>query len=82
MGKVDETGMKKPTNLLVHGSRLCSAIGIVWLAGLLCHFFGAKTVALWLFFAGVGLSAALLVLLVVQLWRDHRPGRKTVSKEP
>lgn len=82
MGKVDETGMKKPTTLLVHGSRLCSAIGVVWLAGLLCHFFGARTVAQWLFFAGAALSVVLLVMLLVQLWRDHRPGSRTVSRKP
>ena len=46
--------------------------GMMWLAGLLCHYFGAEAAVPWLLWAGVILSAALLVMLIVQLLRERK----------
>ena len=59
--------MKKPADLLTPGRWLCCAIGLMWLAGMLCHYFGAEAAVPWLLWAGVILSAALLGMLIVQL---------------
>ena len=59
-------------NLLLAGSKLCSLIGLVWLAGLICLFLEVKQASFWLFLLGVVLSAVLLGMLIVQLVREHR----------
>ena len=40
--------MKKPVNLLIPGRWLCCAIGLMWLCGMLCHYFGAEAAVPWL----------------------------------
>ena len=50
--------MKKPADLLTPGRWLCCVIGLMWLAGMLCHYFGAE--------------AALLGMLIVQLLRERK----------
>lgn len=64
--------MKKPVNLLIPGRWLCCAIGLMWLCGMLCHYFGAEAAVPWLLWAGAILSAVLLCMLLVQLVREHR----------
>ena len=59
-------------NLLLAGSKLCSLIGLVWLAVLICLFLEVKQASFWLFLLGVVLSAVLLGMLIVQLVREHR----------
>ena len=49
-------------NLLLAGSKLCSLIGLVWLAGLICLFLEVKQASFWLFLLGVVLSAVLTSL--------------------
>lgn len=70
---------RRGSNLLLMVSRLCSLIGLVWLAGLLCYFFEARQVSLWLFLLGIVLSAAALGMLIAQLVRERR--RKHSSDE-
>lgn len=64
--------MKKPADLLTPGRWLCCVIGLMWLAGMLCHYFGAEAAVPWLLWAGVILSAALLGMLIVQLLRERK----------
>ena len=64
--------MKKPVNLLIPGRWLCCAIGLMWLCGMLCHYFGAEAAVPWLLWAGVILSAALLGMLIAQLLRERK----------
>ena len=64
--------MKKPADLLTPGRWLCCVIGLMWLAGMLCHYFGAETAVPWLLWAGVILSAALLGMLIAQLLRERK----------
>ena len=45
--------MKKPADLLTPGRWLCCVIGLMWLAGMLCHYFGAEAAVPWLLWAGV-----------------------------
>lgn len=68
-------GKKRKTNLLITGSKLCPFIGVTWLIGLLCYFMEARQASLWLFLAGIVLSAVLLGMLLLQLVRDHRGKR-------
>ena len=44
----------------------------MWLAGMLCHYFGAEAAVPWLLWAGVILSAALLGMLIAQLLRERK----------
>ena len=71
--------MKKPTNLFIPGRWLCCAIGLAWLGGMLCHYFGAEAAVPWLLWAGALLSVALLVMLLTQLGREHRRDKKEHS---
>ena len=64
--------MKKPADLLTPGRWLCCVIGLMWLAGMLCHYFGAEAAVPWLLWAGVILSAALLGMLIAQLLRERK----------
>ena len=64
--------MKKPADLLTPGRWLCCVIGLMWLAGMLCHYFGAEAAVPWLLWVGVILSAALLGMLIVQLLRERK----------
>ena len=64
--------MKKPADLLTSGRWLCCIIGLMWLAGMLCHYFGAEAAVPWLLWAGVILSAVLLGMLVAQLLRERK----------
>ena len=64
--------MKKPADLLTLGRWLCCVIGLMWLAGMFCHYFGAEAAVPWLLWAGVILSAALLGMLIAQLLRERK----------
>ena len=68
-------------NLLLAGSKLCSLIGLVWLAGLICLFLGVKQASFWLFLLGVVLSAVLVGMLIVQLVREHQRKHPRDGKE-
>ena len=65
-------GKRRGTNLLLTGSKLCSLIGLVWLAGLVCFFLEARQASLWLFALGILLTAGVLALLVAQLIRERK----------
>lgn len=66
---------RRASHWLLSVSRLCSLIGLVWLAGLLCYFLGAEQWSPWLFLGGIILSVAALGVLLAQLFRDsRRPG--------
>ena len=74
--------MKKPADLLTPGRWLCCVIGLMWLAGMLCHYFGAEAAVPWLLWAGVILSAALLGMLIVQLlWERKHEHTEHSSKQ-
>ena len=64
-------------NLLLAGSKLCSLIGLVWLAGLICLFLEVKQASFWLFLLGVVLSG----MLIVQLVREHQRTHPRDGKE-
>ena len=68
--------MKKPADLLTPGRWLCCVIGLMWLAGMLCHYFGAEAAVPWLLWAGVILSAALLGMLGGVVYDLLRPLRR------